>query len=394
MAQTKLNKTIIVIGGGPSGCMAALSSKQNYPDALVVLLESNPKIGVKLRLTGGGRCNLTADVLNDEIIKHTARNGRFMFSSLSQFNAQSIMHFFANKGLKLKEEDHHRIFPQSNKADDVVSILEKELAKCDVIIKTNSKVLSIDPQLKSLITTQECLNFDALIIATGGISYSHTGSDGSGYELLKSLGHTITDLKPAEVALVSNDNCIQSKELQGLSFKDVNLTSFVNGKKIISITNDLLFTHFGLSGPAALQSSSYLTDAFETNNEVIIKIDFCKEFSLESLQKEKDILEKLIEIKLPKRFIAYLQANYPLHQIPFFIKSFPITIHNTRSFSTAFVTAGGVSLKEIDPKTMHSKIHPWLSVCGETLDVNSLTGGYNMTLAFSSGYTAGKNCLV
>ncbi len=385
-------KRIVVIGAGPAGCMAAISSKTHHPDAQVILIDSNDKLAVKMRLSGGGRCNVSANVTSDEIIKNTTRNGRFLYSSLNQFNPQNIIEFFESRNLKLKEEDHHRLFPITNKADDIVNVLEKELKQLGVDILLNTKVINLDIEHHKIQTNAQDISFDACILATGGKTFIHTGSDGSGFELLKSIGHRITDLKPAEVALVSNDTFIQTKELQGLSFKDVKVTSYINGKKKTIIQNDLLITHFGLSGPAALQTSSYCVDDFDKGNEIIVKVDFVPHIALETLQHDSDLIKTLSK-SCPKRLINFIQNNYPKNQITNIVKAFPINIHDRRGFSTAFVTAGGVSLKEIDPKTMKSKRHPSLSVCGETLDINSLTGGYNITIAMSTGYTAGKYCI-
>ena len=383
-------KHIVIVGGGPSGCMAAISSKTLHPDAKVTLLEGNDRLGIKLRLTGGGRCNLTANVSADEIIKHTPRNGRFLYSSLNQFNVQDIMHFFTSRGLALKEEDHHRIFPVSNKAEDVVSVLENELNKLGVEIRFKSRVVSIDDKHKKLILEQGELSFDHLILAMGGCTYPQTGSDKHGFEIIESLGHSISELKPAEVPLVSNAPIIQSKELQGLSFKDVSITSYVNDKKIFSVTHDLLFTHFGLSGPGALQSSSYLCDAFKDNNTVSLMIDFLPNISFEDLEND-DLDLILMKNTIPKRLIQVFKTQFPDQDLSYLLKRFKLELHGTRGFTTAFVTSGGVNLKEINPKTLLSKIYPWLSICGESLDVNSLTGGFNMTVAFSTGYTAGAN---
>lgn len=385
-------KHIVIVGGGPSGCMAAISCKKNNPSYKVTLVEGNDRIGVKLRLTGGGRCNLTANVSADEIIRHTPRNGRFLYSSLSQFDAYSIMQFFKDKGLALKEEDHHRIFPVSDRAEDVVRVLEKELHEQGVQIKYKTRVYKIDTQHRKLITNQGEIIFDYLILAMGGSTYPQTGSDFEGFDLIASLGHTITELKPAEVPLVSNAAIIQSKELQGLSFKDVLITSYINDKKIIQVKNDLLFTHFGLSGPGALQTSSYLTDAFKDEHKVHLQIDFLPDVRLDDLQVQtKDAEVVLQTYGIPKRFIQVIKLHYPTLDLYTLIKRFPLELHGTRGYNAAFVTCGGVNLKEIDPKTLRSKLYPWLSICGESLDVNSLTGGFNMTVAFSTGYTAGMN---
>lgn len=385
-------KSLLIIGAGPAGMMAAISSKKHHPELRVILVDSNNTLGTKMRLSGGGRCNLSANVSSEEIIVHTPRNGRFLYSALNEFNPSHIIKFFTERGLKLKEEDHHRLFPITNKADDVVAVLENEMNSLGVDIRLNSKIISVDVQEKIAQTQKSSISFDYLIISTGGKTYSHTGSDGSGYDLLKTFGHTITDLKPAEVALVSNDECIQSKALQGLSFKDITITSYKNKKKITTVKNDLLITHFGLSGPAALQTSTYCVDAFDDSNVISVKIDFCPSLSYEILQTSNNLKEILLK-HCPKRLIQYIYDQYPKQQIIETIKAFPLTIHDRRGFSTAFVTAGGVSLKEIDPKTMHSKIQNYISVCGETLDINSLTGGYNITIALSTGYSAGKYIL-
>jgi predicted Rossmann fold flavoprotein len=383
-------KHIVIVGGGTSGCMAAISCKTHHPEVKVTLIEGNDRLGVKLRLTGGGRCNLTANVSSDEIIKHTPRNGRFLYSSLDQFNVHDIMDFFTSRGLSLKEEDHHRIFPKSDNADDVVLVLENELKRLDVNIKYKTRVISVNSEDKKLITDHSEISFDHLILAMGGCTYPQTGSDKHGFELIESLGHTISELKPAEVPLVSNASIIQSKELQGLSFKDVSITSYINDKKIVSVTHDLLFTHFGLSGPGALQTSSYLTDAFKDDNKVHLVIDFLPMVKQDEIP-IKDNEALLRSYGIPKRLIQVFKTQFPQNDLVQLIKQFKIELHGTRGFTTAFVTSGGVNLKEIDPKTLKSKKHPWLSICGESLDVNSLTDGYNMTVAFTTGYSAGKN---
>lgn len=383
-------KQILIIGGGPAGCMAAIACKTHYPEYSVTLLEGNARLGEKLRLTGGGRSNLTANVSTDEIIRHTPRNGRFLFSSLNNLDPQAIMRFFTDRKLSLKEEDHHRIFPVSDKSEDVIKVLEKELQKLGVQVQCSSLVTGIEVKRKQIKVSKQTYPFDHLIFASGGATYPQTGSNGESFDLLRQCGHTITELKPAEVPLVSNASIIQSKELQGLSFKDVGLSAFVNDKKKIHVKHDLLFTHFGLSGPAALQTSSYLTDAFKDGNKVFVSIDFLPAHSLESLQaglKTKTIDVLLQDLGIQKRLIQVLKAKDQLDLLS--IKQFKLELHGTRGFTTAFVTCGGVSLKEIDPKTLQSKLVPWLSVCGEALDVNSLTGGYNMTVAFATGYTAG-----
>ncbi len=390
----KAMKQVLVIGGGPSGMMAAIICKQQHPDAHVMLLERNETLGVKLKLTGGGRCNLTADVSNQQIIKNTPKNGKFLFSTLSQFNTRNIQDFFISRGCSLKVEDHQRVFPISNKSQDVLNVLINEMNKLHVKVHLNTKIITIEPNNQQVISENETFNYDHLIIATGGCSYPQTGSDTLGFDMLREIGFTINDLKPAEVPLVSNENVIQSKDLMGLSFKDVYLSLFINNNKVFSLTNDLLFTHFGLSGPAALQGSSYLVNAFESQNEVKVVIDFLPKISKEQLQNEcelKPMEEVLMQHGLQRRFIQVLKKdNFDLISA---IKNYPLTLHGTRGFMHAFVTSGGVDVKEIDPKTMKSKTLKNISICGEAIDVNSLTGGYNMTVAFSTGYVAGFHCL-
>lgn len=390
----KAMKQVLVIGGGPSAMMAAISCKQHNPDAHVTLLERNDTLGVKLKLTGGGRCNLTADVSNQQIIKNTPKNGKFLFSTLSQFNTRNIQEFFVSHGCNLKVEDHQRVFPISNKSQDVLNVLINEMNKLHVDVRFNTKITSIEPNNQQAMSENETFSYDHLIIATGGCSYPQTGSDTLGFEMLSEIGHTINDLKPAEVPLVSNEKIIQSKDLMGLSFKDVHLSIFINNNKVISLTNDLLFTHFGLSGPAALQASSYLVNAFENQNEVKVVIDFLPKISKENLQEDcllKPVEETLMQHGLQRRLIQTLKNdNVDLIES---IKKYSLILHGTRGFMHAFVTSGGVDVKEIDPKTMKSKVFNNISICGEAIDVNSLTGGYNMTVAFSTGYVAGFHCL-
>lgn len=389
-------KQVIVVGGGPAGAMAAIACKSSNPDAEVIIVERNASLGVKLRLTGGGRCNITADVSNQEIIKNTARNGKFLFSTLNQWDTQAIQRFFTERGCALKKEDHNRIFPVSDKASDVVDVLYKELKALGVKIQFNSLAEEINLESKQLVTSTSILFFDHVIFATGGVSYPTTGSDYQSFDLIRTTGHTIVPLKPAEVPLVSNESIIQSKALQGLSFKDVSLSAYINDKKVVSVHNDLLFTHFGLSGPAALQVSSYLVDSFEADNKINVLLDFLPGISLSQLQ--EDILVHSVEeigkqYGLPKRLIHVLSQDSTKEEVVKKLKHMRLTIHGTRGFTTAFITSGGVSIKEINPKTLQSKLHSCLSFCGETIDVNSLTGGYNMTVAFSTGYSAGTHAL-
>lgn len=376
-------KKVYVVGAGPAGLMAAISAKTHYPNFEVTILERNDVIGKKLRLTGGGRCNVTCNIPIEEFIEYTPKNPKFIYSTLQNFNAKHIMDFFKQAGCTLKQEDHNRMFPKSNKSIDIVNTLMKKLQELKIKVEYGVLVHEVKNDVKTLLTSKGEFKYDYLIIATGGKTYPHTGSDGTGYDLAKQLGHTITPLIPAEVPLVSNDPVIQSKALQGLSFKDVSLT--VGKKRLI---HDLIFTHFGISGPVALRASYYVQELLKKNKDVVIEIDFLPNIIKEDLYNlSNQALNKL----LPKRLIAYFES-ISKNEDEFFnnIKSFPLTVYETCGFKMAFLTNGGISTKEINPKTMKSKLDSNVSFCGEIIDVNSFTGGLNITFAFSTGFTAGK----
>lgn len=384
-----VNTDLLVIGGGPSGMMAAYQAKLNHRNKRVILIERNEELGKKLLLTGGGRCNLAANVSINEIIEATPKNGKFLNSSLRNFDAHSVQAFFKENHCDLVEEDHHRIFPKSSNAKDVRNLLVNLLVTIDVEILYGHVITEVNPQTKVAYSSSESFSFKQLIIATGGKSFPSTGSDGIGYQLLRDLDVKITQLFPAETPLVSQDNVIQSKELQGLSFKDVTLT--VYSKPIKKITHDLLFTHFGLSGPAALRASFFVNKVLKEQPNVKITVDFLPHIKETDLQENASKLPTEAFAKaytLPKRLLAYLEQNQ--YNTIEYIKRFPLSISDLRGFQVAFVTDGGVNIKEINPKTLKLKKYPWLSVCGELIDVSSYTGGYNLTIAFSTGFTAGK----
>ncbi len=371
---------IIIIGGGPSGMMAAISAKKHHPHANVTLLERNKILGKKMRLTGGGRCNVSANVEKEVVIENTPKNGRFLFSALSNLDPKGIIAFFEEHGCELKEEDHYRMFPITDKSGDIVNTLHNVMVQHGVNILTSQYVETIDTDKKVVITTEDVYHYDKLILATGGRTVPNTGSDGNGYNLSKHLGHTITDLIPAEVPLVSNDAFIQEKTLQGLSFKDVNIKVY-KGKRVLSnITHDLLITHFGLSGPAALRSSFEIQKLIE-QGPVRIVIDFFPD-NAEIDETHFNYQKRLVD------YVSTLAGDLKQN-----LKNFEMTIYDTRGFKFAFVTNGGVELKEIDPKTMKSKINDDISIVGELLDMSSFTGGYNITSALVTGFTAGKYIL-
>ncbi len=373
-------KNIVIIGGGPSGMMAAISAKLHHREARVILLEKNNELGRKLKLTGGGRCNVTANVSSEEVVRSIVKNGKFLYSSLSNFNPDDIISFFNDNNCKLKEEDHNRMFPLSNKSIDVVNTLEKKMKELNVIIKYNSEVINVTN--KYVHTNKEKFSYDSLIISTGGITLPQTGSSGFGLDIARKFGHTVTELTPQEVPLVSNDEVIHNKTLQGLSFNDVSITVLnEKEKRVRVITHDLLFTHFGLSGPAALRASFDIINLLDKQETVKISIDF--------LPSIKELKEEDLDL-LPKRLIKYLKdITTDLEHLFKKIKNFEISIYTTRGFKYAFVTNGGINIKEIDPKTMKSKINNKISFVGEVLDISAYTGGFNITSALSTGYTAG-----
>lgn len=384
--KNKVKYDVIVVGGGPSGMMAAISAKVNNPSLSVALVEKNSQLGEKLLMTGGGRCNLTAELMTPDLIKGCPKNGRFLYSALEQFGTSKIRHFFAERGCPTIVEDHQRVFPASLKARDILNVLLKEMIDLNIVIIRECEVLQCNPVEKYLNTSKGELSFDNLILATGGVSFAHTGSSGRGHEILTSLDHVVTSLKPCEVPLISHDQFIQEKTLQGLSFKDVEV-SVVIGKKRHKVVHDLIFTHFGLSGPAALRSSFEVSNGLETQSMIPLRIDFLPQVSITEELTVDSIRQ---EYNIPKRLIDYLQAQQTPLNLLEKLKSFEMNIHETKGFNYAFVTNGGLSVKEVNPKTMKSKHYPWLSVCGELLDVSGYTGGYNLTIAWSTGYVAGK----
>lgn len=410
---------VIVIGGGSAGLMASIAaSKQG---ANVLLLDKGSKLGRKLAISGGGRCNVTNNKDMDELIKHIPGNGRFLYSALSQFNNKDIIQFFENLGIRLKEEDNGRMFPVTDKAMTVVNTLIGQVRKQGVTIMLNSPVDTILYDNKRVtgvrLRSGETFLSSNVIVAAGGKSVPQTGSTGDGYPWAERAGHTITELFPTEVPLTSNEPFIQSKELQGLSLRNVSLSVWnPKGKKIIEHQGDMLFTHFGISGPIALRCSQFVVKAlkqFKTGN-VEVSVDFMPDKSTDEVYAEslkltelepKKSIKNVLKSYLPERIVPILLGKIGLAEhltydnipkqdwleLAKLIKRFPIRVYGTLSIEDAFVTGGGINLKEIDPKTMQSKLVDGLYFCGEILDIHGYTGGYNITAAFSTGYVAGIN---
>ena len=407
----------IIIGGGPSGLMAAVAASENNSNK-VLLIEKKKGLGRKLKISGGGRCNVTNRLPYEEIIKNIPGNGKFLYSPFSKFDNESIIEFFESRGIKLKEEDHGRMFPVSNKSQDIVDTLVNTIKNNNVEIKEETVVNDISKNDQSFIVKTQDGEFESktVIIATGGTSVPQTGSTGDGYRFAKNLGHTITELFPTEVPITSSESFIKNKTLKGLSLKNVELSVLKkNGKKRISHQMDMIFTHFGVSGPAALRCSQfvYKEQKNQKKQDIQLQLDVFPEISLQDLENKikkilseepdkyiKNALRGLIE----ERYLLFMLeqaninenttfhhlSNQQLTHLAEHFKQFIFTVNGTLSIERAFVTGGGVSLKEIWPKTMMSKIQPGLFLCGEVLDIHGYTGGYNITSALVTGHVAGN----
>ncbi len=406
---------VIVIGAGTSGMMAAVAAAENGANTL--LLEKNKRLGKKLLLTGGGRCNVTNAHSVTDIIEHIPGNGKFLYSAFHQFDNQDIQNFFLSAGVKLKEEDHGRIFPVSNRSQTIVDALAEKLRQLSVIVYTDTVVTKILTDNARVTGVQQIdhsvYSAPCVIIATGGKTYRSTGSTGDGYEFAKRCGHSIQPLYPTEVPLISEDRFIKNKRLQGLSLQNVAL-SVLNkkGRPIVTHKMDLLFTHFGLSGPAALRCSTFVVQGLKDRKNIPLVLDIFPDETdqeLMNLIQMKQQAEPQKSIKnglknfLPERLISLLLEeanisenetfiNVPVKELEKFmelLKNFPITITATWPLDKAFVTGGGITLKEIEPKTMASRLVSGLFFTGEVLNINGYTGGYNITAAFVTGHVAG-----
>lgn len=410
---------VIVIGGGPSGLMAAAAA--GAENKKVLLIEKGNKLGKKLAISGGGRCNVTNRLPQEEIVKNIPGNGRFLFSPFSVFNNEDIIQFFENLGVPLKEEDHGRMFPVSNKAMDVVNALLNELQRLHVEVKLNSvvaKLLMNDEKVIGVrLASGEEITSGSIVVAVGGKAVPQTGSTGDGYPWAEKAGHTVTDLYPTEVPLLSNESFIKSKELQGLALRGAGV-SVLNkkGKAIITHEMDMLFTHFGLSGPAVLRCSQFVVkEQKKTGGQpVAVRIDSLPEQNeeetfqmlLSSIKEDpKKAVKNVWKGIVPERWLLFLLqragiqesedgqnlAHEKIRSLSHELKQFNVQVYGTQPLEKAFVTGGGVSIKEIEPKTMASKKKEGLYFCGEILDIHGYTGGYNITSALVTGKIAGMS---
>jgi len=410
---------VIVIGGGPSGLMASIAAAEQ--GASVALLDKGDKLGRKLGISGGGRCNVTNAKEIDELIQYIPGGGRFLYSAFSLFNNRDIIAFFENLGIALKEEDNGRMFPVSDKAKTVVDSLIGKARSLGVKLLTHhpvQEVLFADSGVQGvMLSSGEQLKADCVIIATGGKSVPHTGSTGDGYPWATAAGHTITELYPTEVPIVSKEPFITDRSLQGLSLRNVKLAVInAKGKAVVAHQGDMIFTHFGLSGPIALRCSGFIRGVKQKSGstEVRLALDLFPEKSQVELDaylrglladEPKKTLKNVLKGTIPERLLPILFERTGLSGETTYehlpkelwltftvnLKNFNIMVTGTRPFEEAFVTGGGIHLKEISPQTMESKLMPGLFFCGEVLDIHGYTGGYNITAAFATGYTAGHH---
>ena len=397
---------VIIVGGGPAGIMAALSAAKNNE---VILIEKNKEIGMKLRLTGGGRCNITNNRDIEEFFDKIVNNNKFLYSALYTFSNYSLLEYLSSKGLEYKVELDEKVYTKSDKADEVIDLLKDDLINNDVNIKYNTTITDLiieDNVIKGVITSYgEKILGDKIIITTGGKSFPNTGSDGTMYSVLEKYGHTITPIYAALIPLVIKEEFV--KKLQGVSMKDVVVSAKIKKKKIEK-RGDMLFTHFGISGPAVLKLSSYVNKAL-TEGEVEITLDFLKDKSKEEISKimrsntNKTVFNNLKGV-LPQNFLKVVFEILVLSEIKAsdlkkedeykvieYMKEMKLTARETLTIKAAQVTSGGVKVKEINASTMESKLIKNLYFAGEVIDVDAETGGYNLQIAFSTGYLAGMD---
>ena len=414
---------VVVIGGGPAGMMAAITSAENGNE--VILLEKNKSLGKKLLITGKGRCNITSSLPMEDFIKNTPGNGMFLYSAYNRFTNQDIISFLKKQGLDVKEERGNRIFPVTDKSQDVLNCFEKKLKSLkNVKIMYEMPVSEILVNEEKIVTGVKCKNgaiikADKVILATGGKSYPLTGSTGDGYEMAKKLGHTITKIKPSLVPLETYEQDLH-QSLQGLSLRNVKIKMIdtCKNKTIYEDFGEMLFTHFGVSGPVILSGSAHLVrykniDELLKNKKIKLLIDLKTALTEEKLNDRilsdfeefknknfKNSLDKLLPQKLIPVIIERSGINPDKQvnsitkqertQIVKLLKDFEVTIKNFRRIEDGIITAGGISIKEVNPKTMESKLISGLYFAGEILDVDSYTGGFNLQIAYSTGFVAGE----
>lgn len=406
---------VIVIGGGPAGMIAAITASKCGNN--VILFEKMRSVGRKLSITGKGRCNITNAMEMSEFMSNIPGNPKFLYSAFNEFSNQDVINFFNEIGVETKVERGDRVFPKSDNAMEVVDKLKKAMDKNNVKVLVNksvSKIVAKEGKIVGVIA-DEFYEADKVIIATGGKSYPTTGSTGDGYKLAKELGHTVTSLRPSLVPLET----FEPKVLQGLSLKNVEISIILGQKVIYSDFGEMLFTHFGVSGPVILSASAELIkikniEAEMKNHEVKLKIDLKPALSEEKLDERlmrdfqknsKKQFKNCLNELLPAKMIPYIIAESKIDErkqidqltkaerkeLIRLLKGLEFTLKKFRPIEEAIVTSGGISIKEINSKTMESKLVSGLFFAGEVIDVDAYTGGFNLQIAWSTGYVAGKN---
>ena len=410
------HRKVIVIGGGAAGMMAALSAAQE--GARVLLLERNEKLGKKVYITGKGRCNVTnACEDREQLMRHIFRNPRFMYAALSNLDNRGVMELMERLGVPLKVERGERVFPVSDKASDVISALRRALERAGVEVRLNARasMLRLDEGGCGgvLLESGEALDADAVVLATGGLSYPSTGSTGDGHAMAKDCGHGVTACLPALVPIETKESW--PANLMGLSLKNVRLSAYVKGpkkeKKLYSELGEMLFTHFGISGPLALTLSSLLPedlsgvrlsiDLKPALDEQTLDARLLRDFRELSRKQLITVMDGLAPHSLAEQLLklAHISPATPVNSVTAeqraailrLLKDVPLTPKALRGFDEAIVTRGGVSVKEVNPSTMESKKIPGLYFAGELLDVDATTGGFNLQIAWSTGALAGKS---
>ena len=412
---------VIVIGGGPAGMMAAITAAEYGNN--VTIIEKNSDFGKKLLITGKGRCNITSSLYMSEFIKNTPGNGQFLYSAFQNYTNTDRIDFLKNQGLEVKEERGNRIFPVTDKSIDVLNCFKSKINELKIKKLFNTRVQKIlvqNGEVLGVRTEKEIIQTDKIILATGGKSYPLTGSTGDGYLIAKNIGHKVTEIRPSLVPLVIYEKN-ECKEMQGLSLRNVGIKIIDESKNklIYEDFGEMIFTHFGISGPTILSGSAHLVRYKEIDNlmkEQKIKLQIDLKPALTEEQLDERILRDFKEFK-NKQFKHALDKLLPQKMIPIVIektkineekrvneitkeerrnlvkvlKKFELTIKDFRPVEEAIITSGGINIKEINPKTMESKLVKGLYFAGEIIDVDSYTGGFNLQIAYSTGYTAGMH---
>lgn len=417
---------VIIIGGGPAGMLAAITSAQKGNETTII--EKNNRLGKKLLITGKGRCNITSSIDINDFINNIPGNGKFLYSAFQNYTNKDIINFLEKNGVSVKEERGNRIFPKSDRSLDVEKAFEREITRLHINVKLNSKVTKIlvknnkaeGVKYLNSENIEKTLYADKIILATGGATYPLTGSTGDGYKMAEQLGHTVTKIKPSLVPLTASKGSIKiCQKLQGLSLRNVaiRLMDVEKSKKIYEDFGEMIFTHFGVSGPTILSSSAHLlryknVEELLANGKIVLEIDLKPALSEQQLDLR---IQRDFSANKNKEFKNSLDALLPQKLIPVIVdlsgidedkkvnevtkeerlklvellKKFNVTISGFRPLEEGIITAGGINVKEINPKTMESKIVEGLFFAGEIIDVDAYTGGFNLQIAYSTGYTAG-----